>query len=314
MKQEILNLIDKVVGKKGIMRSPAWWVNRIFKKTLDYSDSRADEAMRFVRKAVQGKENAIPTVYLNKYPDVGSELPYAKKNANRQFFQDVKNGLTTKCVLHRLDTGELILSSKVLYYPETTSGSSTTAEHVVIYCITTPAGPLGLDLSPITVFSVNILKDGTALALSSENFYNRSVVNNLESESTTAALSANQGRVLKEMVDANSARICRLPSGLQNSDKDNYYSLTGEEIKALGKATEDTLFYIVLYDEDDYEFINLPLSAGSDGSALICTGSLVRTSTLDSGATRITMTVWEFRLILGLQGYMTKTEQVIYEG
>ena len=200
MKQEILNLIDKIIGKKDIMRSPAWWVNHIFKKILDYSDSRADEAMGFVRKAVQGKENAIPTVYLNKYPDLGSELPYAKKNANRQFFQDVKNGLATKCVLHRLDTGELILSSKVLYYPKTTDNSGTIDEHVVIYCITTPAGQLGLDLSPITVFSANILKDGTALSISSENFYSRSVVDNLESESTTAALSANQGRVLAERI------------------------------------------------------------------------------------------------------------------
>ena len=37
-REELQALIDRVIGKKGILRAPAWWVRRLFGNMLDYTD------------------------------------------------------------------------------------------------------------------------------------------------------------------------------------------------------------------------------------------------------------------------------------
>ena len=66
------------------------------------------------------------------------------------------------------------------------------------------------------------------------------VIDNLESDSTTAALSANQGRVLKEMIEnvpsggggGNGAKVYIVPEGVMKTTSDNpSYKLSDEEVQ-----------------------------------------------------------------------------------
>ena len=58
------------------------------------------------------------------------------------------------------------------------------------------------------------------------------VIDNLESDSTTAALSANQGRVLKEMIGqgGGGAKIYTIPEGVKNATSSAPYMMSQEEI------------------------------------------------------------------------------------
>lgn len=46
---EIQALIDRVIGKKGIMRAPSWWVRRLFNKVIEYGESYANAAVKDVK-------------------------------------------------------------------------------------------------------------------------------------------------------------------------------------------------------------------------------------------------------------------------
>lgn len=42
-REELQVLIDKVIGKGGIMRSSAWWVRRLFNAVIEYAEKYADD-------------------------------------------------------------------------------------------------------------------------------------------------------------------------------------------------------------------------------------------------------------------------------
>ena len=44
-RQELQALIDRVIGTKGIMRSSAWWVRKLFNKVLEYVESYTNKAV-----------------------------------------------------------------------------------------------------------------------------------------------------------------------------------------------------------------------------------------------------------------------------
>lgn len=44
-REQLQALIDRVIGKKGILRAPSWWVRRLFEKVIEYGES-------YTRKAV----------------------------------------------------------------------------------------------------------------------------------------------------------------------------------------------------------------------------------------------------------------------
>lgn len=96
MKQEIINLIDKIIGKKDIMRSPAWWVNHIFKKTLDYTDKVAEDIKKYAAKLDKAKEDKVPTVYIKELTKDGT-LTQTMKDANNAFWYAVATGKVDKC-------------------------------------------------------------------------------------------------------------------------------------------------------------------------------------------------------------------------
>ena len=96
MKEELLNLIDKIIGKKDIMRTPAWWVNHIFKKTLDYTDKVAENVKKHAANLDKTKEDKIPTVYIKEFTANGILTDFMK-DSNNKFIKDVVYGEANKC-------------------------------------------------------------------------------------------------------------------------------------------------------------------------------------------------------------------------
>lgn len=84
-KQELSALIDKVVGTKGIMRSSAWWVRRLFNKVLEYVESE-DLALKKklkkelavpVDKEISDKsDNPVANRIVKEYADTKINYPY----------------------------------------------------------------------------------------------------------------------------------------------------------------------------------------------------------------------------------------------
>lgn len=42
-REELQVLTDKVIGKKGIMRSSSWWVRRLLNAVIEYAEKYADD-------------------------------------------------------------------------------------------------------------------------------------------------------------------------------------------------------------------------------------------------------------------------------
>lgn len=67
---ELQTLIDRVIGKKGILRAPSYWVRRLFGNLMDYTD----EAVKNVKITVDSEmsdssENAVSNKVIKAYVD-----------------------------------------------------------------------------------------------------------------------------------------------------------------------------------------------------------------------------------------------------
>lgn len=52
-KEKIQSLIDRVIGKEGILRTPSYWMRRLFNQVLDYSEDRANEAIKVAEQKAE---------------------------------------------------------------------------------------------------------------------------------------------------------------------------------------------------------------------------------------------------------------------
>lgn len=203
MKQEIINLVDKVVGKKGIMRSPAWWVNRIFKKTLDYSDKVAKDAESRVNSKIDaleaGKEDKIMSLYVPEF--MGDSYKSWMQDENKRLYDEIIAGRCYMC--------------KIVSVTKTSDG---------LYHIGTPTVFLGSvfissafpfewstsdDVLELYAREIFLKSDGSVEVFQNTNIpvlTRKSIIDNLDSNSGDYALSAKQGKVLKEYVDSTIAQ------------------------------------------------------------------------------------------------------------
>lgn len=55
---ELQALIDRVIGKKGILRVPSYWVSRLLGNLMDYTDGKAKEGKAYTRQYVD--DNQLP--------------------------------------------------------------------------------------------------------------------------------------------------------------------------------------------------------------------------------------------------------------
>lgn len=85
-KEKIQSLIDRVIGKEGILRTPAYWVKRIFNQVLDYSEESANEAIKAADK--KAETYMLPTP--GKYPldsGTGKKLLEILNNPDKYILQ-----------------------------------------------------------------------------------------------------------------------------------------------------------------------------------------------------------------------------------
>jgi hypothetical protein len=79
-REELQTLIDRVIGKNGILRAPSYWVRRLFGNLMDYTD----DAVKNVKITVDAEmsdesENAVSNKVIKSYidglvGDVGSAI------------------------------------------------------------------------------------------------------------------------------------------------------------------------------------------------------------------------------------------------
>lgn len=74
---EIQALIDRVIGKKGLLRAPSWWVRRLLNKMLDYCESLTPKIK--VESSVNDSANPVQSKAVKEYVDdkvskVGTEV------------------------------------------------------------------------------------------------------------------------------------------------------------------------------------------------------------------------------------------------
>lgn len=62
-KETLQSLIDRVIGSKGILRVPAWWVRKLFSELLGYADTAMESAKEYTDTAMESaKEHADTAV------------------------------------------------------------------------------------------------------------------------------------------------------------------------------------------------------------------------------------------------------------
>lgn len=69
-REQLQALIDRVIGKKGILRAPSYWVRRLFGNLMDYTD----EAVKNVKIKVDSEmsdesENPVGNKVIKGYVD-----------------------------------------------------------------------------------------------------------------------------------------------------------------------------------------------------------------------------------------------------
>lgn len=78
-RQELQALIDRVIGKKGIMRSSAWWVRTLFNKVLEYVESYTKNAVANAKvksdtEMSDESTNPVQNKVIKAYVDLSKEI------------------------------------------------------------------------------------------------------------------------------------------------------------------------------------------------------------------------------------------------
>lgn len=82
---ELQALIDRVIGTKGIMRSSAWWVRKLFNKVLEYVESYADKAARADSKMSDTSTNAVSNKVIKEYVDNSRDVKVIRMAAKDNY-------------------------------------------------------------------------------------------------------------------------------------------------------------------------------------------------------------------------------------
>ena len=94
-REELTTLIDRVIGKKGILRAPAWWMRRLFNKVLEYVDSSIKSVkIKSDTEMSDESENTVQNKVIKAYVDDA-----VSKKADTSYVNDA--------VSKKADIGEL---------------------------------------------------------------------------------------------------------------------------------------------------------------------------------------------------------------
>lgn len=73
-KKDLQSLIDRVIGTKGIMRSSAWWVRRLFNEVIGYAERYADKSAKVDTQMSDESNNAVGNSTIKAYVDSTREM------------------------------------------------------------------------------------------------------------------------------------------------------------------------------------------------------------------------------------------------
>lgn len=84
---ELQALIDRVIGTKGIMRSSAWWVRKLFNKVLEYVESYTNNAVANAKvksdtEMSDESTNPVQNKVIKAYVDSSKETRVIRKAAS----------------------------------------------------------------------------------------------------------------------------------------------------------------------------------------------------------------------------------------
>lgn len=68
-RNELQALIDRVIGKKGILRVPAWWANKVLNSIIEYCESLTPKIK--VETEVNDSGNPVSSAAVKGYVDTG---------------------------------------------------------------------------------------------------------------------------------------------------------------------------------------------------------------------------------------------------
>lgn len=74
--KQLSDLIDNVVGSKGIARLPSWWLRKLFKETADYATSAAEAAAAAKRSQIKTQELISSTQILDSGYRYEGKVPF----------------------------------------------------------------------------------------------------------------------------------------------------------------------------------------------------------------------------------------------
>ena len=84
-KSTIHNLIDKVIGKKGLLRIPSWWMRKVLMQIADWvqeGDDANGKKIEKVKKEADGKISTLETTTNNKISTLETNVSTFETNTN----------------------------------------------------------------------------------------------------------------------------------------------------------------------------------------------------------------------------------------
>lgn len=158
-KEKIQALIDRVIGKDGILRTPAYWVKRIFNQVLDYSEDRANEAIKVAEQKAETYMLPTPGQYaLNS--GTGKKLLEILNNpdkyilqSNQATFSGATGTITIYPNKYNLMPDSLILQSPAWKTKEAYLNGNLTEVELTSYmgAIVKGDGVIGFSIGPTTL-------------------------------------------------------------------------------------------------------------------------------------------------------------------
>ena len=136
-REELQTLIDRVIGKKGILRAPSYWVSRLFGNLMDYTDDKAKEGKAYTDdKAKEGKA----------YTD--GAVKNVKITVDSEMSDESENAVSNKVIKGYVDNA--VQQSSKVEVIEMTNNAHVTIEPNKKYVWSEPLGKLTIQLTDIS--------------------------------------------------------------------------------------------------------------------------------------------------------------------
>lgn len=242
---KLQSLIDRVIGKDGILRAPSYWMRRLFNEVIGYAEDLINKKTDIY--ILQAGEYALNS-------ETGKKLLEILNNPDKYILQSWVDD----------SSGKTLIGCNASIYGDSAGSHIMLKGYAMLTSTHTVNGKLAEvgftdymgfivkndDTITVSFFDAkesvpfgkgfdNKMSDNSEYTVSNKVIkayvdeavrnVGAEVVDNLESESTTAALSANMGRELKEMIGLSGGNVIRhlyvVMDGMQYTDEQKAYNV-----------------------------------------------------------------------------------------